>query len=73
MYIKTCGRLLLCRGLFFICPKFERGENMEKQKELALEARREYYREWRKNNKEKVAEYNRNYWLKKAKEKEEVK
>ena len=46
---------------------------MEKEKELALEARREYYREWRKNNKEKIAEYNRNYWLKKAKEKEEVK
>lgn len=46
---------------------------MEKEKDLALELRREYYREWRKNNKEKIAEYNRNYWLNKAKEKKEGK
>ena len=31
-------------------------------------ARKEYYRNWRKNNKEKVKIYNKNYWEKKDKE-----
>ena len=34
--------------------------------EAALEARREYYRTWRRNNKEKCAEYQRNRWERKA-------
>lgn len=60
-------------GVYFYLSEFKGGENVEKEKDLALELRREYYREWRKNNKEKIAEYNRNYWLKKAKEKKEGK
>lgn len=31
-------------------------------------ARREYYREWRKNNPDRVAQIQERYWLKKAKE-----
>lgn len=34
----------------------------------ALEARNAYYKEYRKNNKEKIKKYNKNYWEKKAKE-----
>ena len=41
---------------------------MEGNESVAAELRREYQREWRRKNKEKVAEYNRNYWMKKAKE-----
>lgn len=33
----------------------------------AIEARKEYYREYRKNNKEKFKEYSQRYWEKKAK------
>lgn len=36
--------------------------------QLALEARREYYRDWRAANKDKVREYNRSYWERKAQE-----
>ena len=32
----------------------------------AKEIKAEYLREWRRKNKEKVAQYNRNYWEKKA-------
>ena len=45
---------------------------MEATREKASELRRRYQREWRRKNKEKVAEYNRNYWMKKAKELEWV-
>ena len=31
-------------------------------------ARREYYREWRKNNPDRVAQIQERYWLKKAAE-----
>ena len=41
---------------------------MEGNESVAAELRREYQREWRRKNKEKVAEYNHNYWMKKAKE-----
>lgn len=34
----------------------------------AIEARRKYQNEWRAKNKNRVKEYNRNYWLKKAAE-----
>ena len=40
--------------------------NENKLKEAAKEARRQYGREWRKKNPEKVREYNDRYWLKKA-------
>ena len=46
---------------------------MEGNESVAAELRREYQREWRRKNKEKVAEYNHNYWIKKAKELEEGK
>ena len=34
--------------------------------ELAREKQREYQREWRKKNPDKVKEYNKRYWRKKA-------
>lgn len=30
-----------------------------------------YYKNWRKNNKDKVRQHNRNFWLKKLKEEKE--
>ncbi len=38
----------------------------EQLEELALEAMRKYYREWRRNNPDKVREYRKRYWRKKA-------
>ena len=49
------------------------GDHMQGNESVAVELRRKYHREWRKKNKDKVAEYNRNYWMKKAKELEEEK
>ncbi len=40
--------------------------SQEELEKLAVEARREYLREWRKKNKEKVAEYQKRYWARKA-------
>ncbi len=34
--------------------------------EMVREQRRSYYRKWRKENKDKVREYNRRYWQRKA-------
>lgn len=34
--------------------------------EAAVEARKEYYRQWRAKNRERVKEYNRSYWARKA-------
>lgn len=42
----------------FMCEK-------EIEKKVA-DAKKEYYRKWRENNKEKIKESNRKYWLKKA-------
>ena len=42
---------------------------MTKQSELtksAREARNEYYREYRARNKDKIARYNRDYWIRRA-------
>ena len=36
----------------------------------AKEAMKQYMREWRKKNKEKIEQYNAQYWEKKAKESE---
>lgn len=36
----------------------------------AKDAMKQYMREWRKNNKEKIDKYNAQYWEKKAKEAE---
>jgi uncharacterized protein YnzC (UPF0291/DUF896 family) len=38
------------------------------QKELAKQLRREYLRQWQKDNPDKVKEANERYWLKKAKQ-----
>ena len=32
----------------------------------AIKTRNDYYKEWRKNNKDKVRKYYENYWKKKA-------
>lgn len=48
---------------------------MEKLSKDASEARRTYLREWKKQHKDKVSEYNRRYWenrVKKSKEHEEL-
>ena len=37
-------------------------------KEKALELQREYVRNWQQKNRERVREYRRKYWLRKAKE-----
>ncbi len=47
------------------------GDNMKELtgkeiQELALEIQREYQREWRKKNPDKIKEYNQRYWRKKA-------
>lgn len=38
----------------------------EQLEDLALEVRREYHREWRRKNQDKVKEYRQSYWKKKA-------
>jgi hypothetical protein len=37
-----------------------------REHDLAAQLRREYQREWRRRNREKVKEYNRSYWSRKA-------
>ena len=37
-----------------------------KNNEQTLKGRREYYKKWRSNNKDKIKEYNKRYWEKKA-------
>ncbi len=34
--------------------------------ELVVQARRAYYKKWRAENKDKVAQHNRNFWARKA-------
>lgn len=40
------------------------------QEQKARDIQREYYRQWRMKNKDKIKEYNRRYWEKKAQQKE---
>lgn len=40
--------------------------NEEELKEIARKKRNEYMRKWRKKNKDKVKQYNKNYWKKQA-------
>lgn len=35
----------------------------------AKEERLKYFREWRRNNRDKVKKHNKNYWMKKAEKK----
>jgi len=41
--------------------------------EMAKIARNEYMKEWRRNNKEKVMQYQENYWKNKFNEMQEIK
>ena len=41
-------------------------------KNEALEAKRAYYRAWRKNNRDKVKVYDERYWTKKAEQQKEA-
>ena len=43
-------------------------ENLE---ELIHKQKLEYYKNWRKNNKDKVKQHNKNFWLKKIKKEAE--
>ncbi len=38
----------------------------KEMQELAREKQREYQREWRKRNPEKIKEYNQRYWIRRA-------
>lgn len=38
----------------------------EQLEELAREKQREYHREWQRKNRDKVREYQKRYWIKKA-------
>lgn len=41
--------------------------NLTQEEQAAILARREYFRNWRMNNKDKVRQHNANYWKKKGK------
>lgn len=42
------------------------GDSKKPLDELIKEERRRYAREWRAKNKQRLSEYNRNYWAKRA-------
>lgn len=44
---------------------------MKQMTKEAIEARREYKRRWNKENRERVRQYNADYWERKAKERRE--
>ena len=59
-----------CQDVFAILVIFFRKELiMENIEEIARILRNQKAKEWRDNNKEKVKEINKRYWLKKAKQK----
>ena len=39
---------------------------LPKEEQAAILVKREYYKKWRDNNKDRVKEHNRRYWIKKA-------
>ena len=54
-----------------VCVFLKEEDNMKKLtdeqlEELAREKQREYLREWRKKNPDKVKEYNQRYWRRRA-------
>lgn len=55
---QACFRLL----------KIKEDEHMKDLSPEAKEAKREYFRNWRKNNREKIKEYDRRHYEKKAQE-----
>lgn len=44
--------------------------SISREDEMIRQEKNAYQNSWRHTNKDKVKEYNRNYWLKKAKEKQ---
>ncbi len=61
----------LATGDNLIKPYIEGGLKMnnltdKEIQELAREKQREYQREWRRNNPDKVREYNQSYWRRRA-------
>lgn len=54
---------LLLRGEMRIMRELEVSESLVKQ------AQREYHKQWRDRNKEKIRDYNKKFWAKKALEK----
>lgn len=48
-------------------------ETLSVDERVMIETRRAYQRKWRAENKDKVKEHNRRYWLKKAAEQAETK
>lgn len=49
---------------------FERLQRQQKEEAMIRCERNQYQNNWRSIHKDKVREYNRNYWLKKSKQKE---
>lgn len=47
--------------------------NNENISQAALELKKEYFRNWRKNNKDKVRRYNNAYWQKRALKEQQAK
>ena len=41
-------------------------ESITKREQAAIEARRKYHRQWRAKNKDKVKQYNQDYWYRKS-------
>ena len=52
--------------------EYKKLEMLSKPERAAVEERRKYQNEWRAKNKDRVKEYNRRYWLKKAAEQAET-
>jgi len=50
----------------------QEGKEYDQAKEARLAAQRAYYRKWRAANKDKLRQYNRTYWDKKAQHGKEV-
>lgn len=56
--------LRITQGKEKVNIRLQKGQNcMENE---GVRNRREYYRQWRANNKERVREYNARYWAKRA-------
>lgn len=43
-------------------------EKLNEEERAIVEARRAYKREWRAKNRDRIAEYNRRFWAKQARE-----
>ena len=77
----SCATIIIAHETNFVNSKskrkLQRGDKMSKRIDIsqlseedraAIEARREYHKQWRAAHKEQVKGYNHRYWLKKAAE-----